>query len=145
MAIIRYEPWGLLNQLQKELALSRDDKAGEGSIATAEWAPAVDIKEEADKFVIHADIPGVKPEDIEISMEAGVLTVKGEKETESKTEKEGYKRVERTTGSFYRRFSLPDSADGDAINAKCKLGVLEIVIPKREAIKPKRINVASEE
>lgn len=145
MAIIRYEPWGLLNQLQRELKLSQEDKAGEGSIATAEWAPAVDIKEEADKFVIHADIPGVKPEDIEVSMEAGVLTVKGEKETEVKTEKEGYKRVERTSGSFYRRFSLPDSADGEAINAKCKHGVLEIIIPKREAIKPKRINVTSEE
>jgi len=145
MAIIRYEPWGLLNQLQRELALSKDDKTGEGSVATAEWAPAVDIKEETDKFVIHADIPGVKPENIEVSMEAGVLTVKGEKETEVKTEKEGYKRVERTSGSFYRRFSLPDSADGDAINAKCKLGVLEIIIPKREAIKPKRINVTSEE
>ena len=145
MAIMRYEPWGLLNQLQRELTSARDDKAGEGSIATAEWAPAVDIKEEADKFIIHADIPGVKPEDIEVSMEAGVLTVKGEKETETKTEKEGYKRVERTSGSFYRRFSLPDSADGEAINAKCKHGVLEIIIPKREAIKPKRINVVSEE
>jgi HSP20 family protein len=145
MAITRYEPWGLLNQLQRELTRSQDDKTSEGSIATAEWAPAVDIKEEADKFVIHADIPGVKPENIEVSMEAGVLTVKGEKESETKTEKEGYKRVERTSGSFYRRFSLPDSADGDAINAKCKHGVLEIIIPKREAIKPKRINVSSEE
>ncbi len=145
MAIIRYEPWGLLNQLQRELSLSQDNKTGEGSVATAEWAPAVDIKEEANRFVIHADIPGVKPEDIEVSMEAGVLTVKGEKETETKTEKDGYKRVERTSGSFYRRFSLPDSADGEAINAKCKHGVLEIIIPKREAIKPKRINVSSEE
>jgi len=98
-----------------------------------------------DKFVIHADIPGVKPEDIEISMEAGVLTVKGQKESEAKTEKEGYKRVERSYGSFYRRFSLPDSADGDAINAKSKYGVLEIIIPKREAVKPKRIDVKSEE
>ncbi|MDD5410427.1 MAG: Hsp20/alpha crystallin family protein [Methylobacter sp.] len=145
MAITRYEPWGLLNQLQRELARSQDDKTSEGSIATAEWAPAVDIKEDTDKFVIYADIPGVKPENIEVSMEAGVLTVKGEKESETKTEKEGYKRIERTSGSFYRRFSLPDSADGDAINAKCKYGVLEIIIPKREAIKPKRINVASEE
>jgi HSP20 family protein len=145
MAIIRYEPWNLLHQLQKELEHSRDDKSGEGTVATAEWAPAVDIKEEVDKFVIHADIPGVKPEDIEVSMEAGVLTVKGEKESEAKTEKEGYKRVERTCGSFYRRFSLPDTADGDAINAKCKHGVLEIIIPKREAVKPKRISVAAEE
>jgi HSP20 family protein len=145
MAIIRYKPWNLLDQLQQELELSRGDKSGEGAVATAEWAPAVDIKEEVDKFVIHADIPGVKPEDIEVSMEAGVLTVKGEKESEAKTEKEGYKRVERTYGSFYRRFSLPDTADGDAINAKCKHGVLEIIIPKREAVKPKRISVAAEE
>ncbi len=145
MAITRYEPWSLLNQLQRELLSSQDEKATEGSIATAEWAPSVDIKEEVDKFVIYADIPGVKPDAIEVSMEAGVLTVKGQKESETKTEKEGYKRVERTSGSFYRRFSLPDSADGEAINAKCKHGVLEIIIPKREAIKPKRINVTSEE
>lgn len=145
MAITRYEPWSLLNQLQRELLSSQDEKTTEGSIATAEWAPAVDIKEEVDKFVIYADIPGVKPDAIEVSMEAGVLTVKGQKESEAKTEKEGYKRVERTSGSFYRRFSLPDSADGEAINAKCKHGVLEIIIPKREAVKPKRINVTSEE
>ena len=145
MAIIRYEPWGLLNQLQKELERSQESQNSEGSISTAEWAPAVDIKEENDKFVLQADIPGVKPEDIEVNMEAGVLTVKGEKKTEAKTEKEGYKRVERTFGSFYRRFSLPDSADSEAISAKCKHGVLEIIIPKREAVKPKKIEVSSEE
>ena len=145
MAITRYEPWSLLSQLQKELLSSQDDKASEGLIATAEWVPSVDIKEVADKFIIYADIPGVKPEDIDVSMEAGVLTVRGKKESEVKTEKEGYKRVERSTGSFYRRFSLPDSANDEAINAKCKLGVLEIVIPKKEAVKPKRINVSLEE
>ncbi len=145
MAITRYEPWGLLNQLQKELERAYDVEGGEGSIATAEWAPAVDIKEDEDKFVIHADIPGVKPEEIDINMEGGVITIKGEKETEAKTEKEGYKRVERTFGSFYRRFSLPDTADPDAISAKSKHGVLEITIPKREAVKPKKINVMSDE
>jgi HSP20 family protein len=145
MAITRYEPWSLLRQLQKELELNRDENTEESSIATAEWAPTVDIKEESDKFVIFADIPGVMPEDIEVSMEAGVLTVKGQKESESKTEKDGYKRVERSFGSFHRRFSLPDSANGDAIHAKCKHGVLEITIPKREAVQPKRIQVMSEE
>jgi HSP20 family protein len=145
MAITRYEPWSLLSQLQKELLSSQDDKASEGLIATAEWVPSVDIKEAADKFIIYADIPGVKPEDIDVSMEAGVLTVRGKKESEVKTEKEGYKRVERSAGSFYRRFSLPDSGNDEAINAKCKLGVLEIVIPKKEAVKPKRINVSLEE
>lgn len=145
MSIMRYEPWSLLNQLQKELDSSYDDNTGEGSVSTAEWAPAVDIKEDDNQFVLLADIPGVKPEDIDVHMEAGVLTIKGEKESEYKTEKEGFKRVERSYGSFYRRFNLPDSADGEAIKAKSKHGVLEIVIPKRDAVKPKKINVTSEE
>ena len=145
MSIIRYEPWSLLSQLQKELERSQESQGGEGSVSTAEWAPAVDIKEETDKFIVHADIPGVKPEDIEVNMEAGVLTIKGDKQTEAKTEKEGYKRIERTHGSFYRRFSLPDSANSEAISAKSKHGVLEITIPKRVAVKPKRIDVVSEE
>jgi HSP20 family protein len=142
MAIVRYQPWGLLNQLQKELERSYQG-TGEGSIATAEWAPAVDIKEEADRFVLHADIPGVSPEKIDVSMENGVLTIKGEKKTEATTEQEGYKRVERSYGSFYRRFSLPDSANAEAISAKSINGVLELVIPKREAVQPKKIAVTS--
>ncbi len=141
MALTRYEPWGLLSQLQREL----ERNVAEGSTATAEWSPAVDIKEDANKFVIHADIPGVKPEEIDINMENGVLTIKGEKKSESKTEKEGYKRVERTYGSFYRRFSLPDTANAEAISASSKHGVLEIVIPKREAVLPKKINVKATE
>lgn len=145
MAIVRYQPWGLLNQLQKELERNYQSAVGEGSTATAEWAPAVDIKEEGDKFVLHADIPGVKPEDIDISMENGVLTIKGEKKTDSTTEQEGYKRVERSFGSFYRRFSLPDTANAEAISAKAKHGVLEIVIPKRASVQPKKINISTEE
>ena len=141
--ITRYEPWGLLNQLQNELQRAHEGEAGEGSIATAEWAPAVDIKEETERFVLHADIPGVKPEDIDVSMEEGVLTVKGEKNTEATIDKEGYKRVERNYGTFYRRFSLPDTADSESISAKSKDGVLEIIIPKKEAVKPKKIAVAA--
>jgi len=147
MALIHYEPWGLLNQLQKELELSREAQSSDGSISTAEWAPAVDIKEDSDRFVLYAEIPGVKPEAIEVHMESGILTLKGEKKSEAKTqtEKAGYKRIERTFGAFYRRFSLPDSANAEAISAKFKNGVLEITIPKREAVKPKRIDVVSEE
>jgi HSP20 family protein len=145
MAITRYEPWGILNQLQKELERAYEGDANEGSVATAEWAPAVDIKEEADRFVLHADIPGVKPEDINVSMENDVLTIHGEKKTEAETEKKGYKRIERTYGSFYRRFTLPDTADAEAISAKSNNGVLEIVIPKRESVKPKKITVAVDE
>jgi HSP20 family protein len=145
MAIARYEPWSLLHQLHRELDRARGDGNGEGSAATAEWAPAVDIKEDPDKFVLQADLPGVKPEEIDITMEDGVLTIKGEKKTEAKTEKDGFKRVERTYGSFHRRFSLPDTANSDAISAKSNYGVLEIVIPKREAVQPKKINVTSAE
>lgn len=141
MAITRYEPWGLLTQLQRELERVRNDVAGEGSSATAEWAPAVDIKEENDKFVLQADLPGVDPANIDVSTENGVLTIKGEKQTEAKTEKEGYKRIERTYGSFYRRFSLPDTADLDAISAVTRNGVLEVTIPKRESVQPKKISV----
>lgn len=141
MAITRYEPWGLLNQLQKELERAYESNAQEGSIATAEWAPAVDIKEETNQFIIQADIPGVKPDEIDISMENGVITIKGEKNTDAAMNKAGYKRVERIAGSFYRRFALPDTANSEAITAKSSNGVLMIHIPKREAVKPKKITV----
>ena len=138
MSIVRYEPWGLLNQLQREIDTLFDTRRGgeEGSpiAATSDWTPAVDIKEEADRFVIHADVPGVDPKDIEVNMENGVLTIKGQRESEKKEEREGYKRIERVRGSFFRRFSLPDTADAEKINAKAKNGVLELVIPKHQRV-----------
>ncbi|BBL34314.1 hypothetical protein Nstercoris_00545 [Nitrosomonas stercoris] len=140
--ITRYEPWGLLSQLQRELERARDGVSTEGTSAVAEWAPAVDIKEEADKFVLHADLPGVKPEEIEVTTDNGVLTIQGEKRTEARTEQDGYKRVERTHGSFYRRFSLPDTANLAGITATTKDGVLVVTIPKQEAVQPKKIKVA---
>jgi len=145
MAITRYEPWGWLNQLQGELERAPIWGSSEGSVATAAWAPAVDIKEEKDKFVLHADLPGVRPDDTDVSMEDGVLTIKGEKKSEAITEKDGYKRVERTYGSFHRRFSLPDTANSEEISAKSKNGVLEIIIPKRQSVQPKKIAVTSAE
>ncbi len=140
MSIVRYEPFGLLSQLQRELA-----RNSEGSTATAEWSPSVDIKEEPDRFVIHADVPGVQPQDIDVHMENGQLTIKGEKKTEATAEDKNYKRIERTYGSFYRRFGLPDSAEAEKISARTKHGVLEIVIPKRESVQPRKISVVSED
>ena len=145
MAITRYEPWGWLNQLQGELERAPIWGSSEGSVATAAWAPAVDIKEEKDKFVLHADLPGVRPDETDVSMEDGVLTIKGEKKSEAITEKDGYKRVERAYGSFHRRFSLPDTANSEEISAKSKNGVLEIIIPKRQSVQPKKIAVTSAE
>lgn len=145
MSLVRYEPWSFLNQLHGDLdrIFERrpvDDDNG-SSLATSDWTPAVDIKEEDDRYVIHADVPGVDPKDIEVNMEDGVLTIRGERKAEKRDEREGYKRVERVRGSFYRRFSLPDTANADAISAKSQHGVLEVVIPKQEKLQPKRIEV----
>jgi HSP20 family protein len=91
--------------------------------------------------VLLADIPGVDPKDIEITMEKGILCIKGERRTESREELEGFKRIERARGTFYRRFSLPDSADAERISARGRDGVLEVVIPKQEKVQPRRITV----
>lgn len=144
MSMIRYNnPWSLFNALQRELSdpqLNRltDDDA---SAATASWAPSVDIKENDKAFTLLADIPGVDPKDIEISMEKGVLTVKGERNTENVEEGDNYRRVERQSGTFYRRFTLPDSADADKIEARSDHGVLKITIPKQEVALSRRIEV----
>ena len=114
----------------------------DSTIATSTWTPAVDIAEKGDHFLIEADVPGVDPKDIEISMEGGVLTMKGERESETKEEREGYTRVERSHGSFYRRFSLPQSADPEHISAKSSKGVLQITVGKKETAKPKKITVS---
>jgi HSP20 family protein len=86
-------------------------------------------------------VPGVGPKDIEVSMENGILTLKGERKSEIKKGKEGYSRVERSHGSFYRRFSLPETADSENITAKSNKGVLKITVGKKETAKPKKITV----
>ncbi|MBA4696915.1 MAG: Hsp20/alpha crystallin family protein [Legionella sp.] len=113
-------------------------------IETSTWAPLVDIKEDHNGFLVIADIPGVKKEDISITLENHVLTLKGERHSENANEKEGYTRIERPEGSFYRRFSLPQTADDDNISARYTQGVLEIRIPKKEK-REKKIDIASDD
>lgn len=115
----------------------------ESSVVTSQWMPLVDIREEGDRFVLYADIPGVDPQDIEVQMDKGLLTIKGERRAESTVETERYSRVERVHGSFHRRFALPDSADPDGITASGSNGVLRIDIPKRPESTPRRIQVGS--
>ena len=119
-------------------SVPEDDQS---NVVTSEWTPRVDIKEEAQRFVIQCDIPGVDPKDIEVHMEKGMLSIKGERKTESVTETDRYTRVERSHGLFHRRFALPDSADADGISASGKHGVLEITIPKKPELTPRRIDV----
>ena len=148
MTLVRYEPWNLLRRFGEDINRLYDD-SGVGDLArddssrvvTSHWAPAVDIREENERFVLTADIPGVGPKDIEITMDDGVLTVKGERNFEKRDEDAGYSRVERRQGTFYRRFSLPDTADADNISANGNNGVLEIAIPKLAKVQPRRIPV----
>lgn len=146
MTLIRYQPWEAFNQVRDELNRLLDPQYGErdadnSRVVTSQWVPAVDIKEEGNRFVIFADLPGVKVEDIEVTMDKGVLTVKGERKAESMEERDSFRRIERARGAFYRRFSLPDTADSERIQAKTQDGVLEIVIPKHEKQQPRRISV----
>ncbi len=149
MSITRYNPWGLQSNLQDELKQVFDKFFAEGdgdqsNVVTSQWTPRVDIREEAARFVILADIPGVEPRDIEIHMDKGILSIKGERKTEKREETERYSRVERQHGVFYRRFALPDSANPDGISAQGRNGVLEISIPKRPDTTPRRIAVNGE-
>lgn len=145
MNVVRREPLNYLNQFQNEInRLFRHDALGDedSNVATSSWMPAVDIKEEDKHFLIRADIPGVEGKDIDVTMENGLLSIRGERKDEKDEAEDGYRRVERSHGTFYRRFSLPDSADGARISAISNNGVLEVTIPKREVAQPKKIKVA---
>ncbi len=146
MNITRFEPWSLINLLHQDLdqiagrrfGLAGSDHNGS---SVADWVPAVDIVEEKDRYVLRADVPGVKPEDIEVNMENGILSVSGERHQESTEEAQGMRRVERVSGKFYRRFTLPDTADAEEISAKSANGILEVVIPKQPQILARKITV----
>lgn len=118
-----------------------NDESDSPSVAASQWAPRADIKEEAQRFVIYVDVPGVDPATIEVSMEKSVLTIKGERTAEKSEQHGRFTRVERAHGGFHRRFALPDSADADSISASGKHGVLEIVIPKKAETAPRRITI----
>ncbi|MBS0581408.1 MAG: Hsp20/alpha crystallin family protein [Proteobacteria bacterium] len=139
MTIVSYEPWALVSRFQRQF--DRALKTDGSESASVSWIPQVDIHEEAERFLVVADVPGVEGKDIEITAEKGVLTVKGERHSERKANADGYTRVERASGSFLRRFTLPETADAEAIKASHVNGVLEISIPKRAQEQPRRITI----
>ena len=146
MAIVRYEPWAVVNRLHQSLdqffneAWNAPEAASSPSVA---WVPRVDIHEEKDRFVVLADVPGVEPKDIDITAENGVLTIRGERRSEKRDTDNGYERVERVSGTFLRRFTLPEGANTESIKAKQTHGVLEVTIPKAPAVQPRRISIDS--
>jgi HSP20 family protein len=141
MNVVRYEPWSLHRELFNEFNKMFERNADASSGATAEWAPNVDIEEYADKFVLYADVPGVEPKDIDITLENGVLTLSGSREQSVEQKGVESRRIERLTGRFYRRFALPDTVDSESVSASGKNGVLQIVIPKRAQAQARKITV----
>lgn len=140
MSIVRYDPWSLLD-LHKILESPFTKAEEEAFPALAKWTPTVDIKSEDKQYVVIADVPGVEPDKIEVLVENNALIIKGERHTETEEKKKNYTRIERSSGSFYRQFTLPSDADGDKISANTKNGVLEIEIPKKKQVTTKRVSV----
>jgi HSP20 family protein len=145
MTLVTYEPWSLFNRLHRQLDQTFNRTAATelgASVASVSWVPRVDVYEEPERFVVLADIPGVESKDINITAENGVLTIRGERRLEKKaSDKNGYERVERASGSFLRRFTLPETANTETITAKQTNGVLEVSIPKQPQLQPRRISV----
>ena len=143
MNLTRFEPWGLVDMLHRDLdrLAARHIPAGDSDSAVTDWVPAVDIIEEKDRFLLRADVPGVDPADIEVSMDAGVLSIAGQRVQASRSEDAGLQRMERVSGRFFRRFSLPDTADAENIKAQCRNGILEVSIPKQPEVQARRIEV----
>jgi HSP20 family protein len=135
MNIARFEPWSYVDLLNRSAARPARPAADD------EWRPAVDILENNTRFLLRADVPGVDAGDIDVSMDAGVLTISGVRHSEDPDESTDVRRIERAAGRFLRRFTLPEAANADGITAKCSNGILEVVIPKQPEIQPRRITV----
>jgi HSP20 family protein len=146
MSVVRYEPWNVVSQLQSEInRLFGNVSDGDSNSATAEWSPAVDVREYQDRFELLFDLPGVDPKQVEITLDNGVLTVSGNRGEEAAAQRATepqQQRLERRLGAFHRRFILPDTADADKVNASGRNGVLEIIIRKHAKAQPRRISVS---
>jgi HSP20 family protein len=146
MALIRWQPAPELNTLQTEMnrlfTSLFDTPTRAVSAGTRHWVPAMDLVEGEDQYVLQADLPGLSEQDIKIELDSGVLTISGERKAESTEERRGYRRIERSYGSFSRSLTLPDGVDGDAVAASFDKGVLEVRIPKPEQLKARKVTIA---
>lgn len=142
MAIVRYEPLNLFDQFNREInRLFNGTPVQANTAQERNWVPAVDIREEENRFILAADLPGVERKDVDVTLEDGVLTIRGERRAESEEKREGIHRRERIHGTFLRQFTLPDTVNAEQISATVKDGVLEVIIPKQDRPEPRRITV----
>ncbi len=146
MALIRWEPARELQSVQSEInrlfntLLDTPTATFRGTVAPR-WVPAMDLVEGESEFVLRADLPGIKEEDVKIEVEDRVLTISGERKTEHEERREGYHRIERAFGAFSRSLTLPEGVDAQEVRASFDRSVLEIHVPKPAARKPQRIAI----
>jgi HSP20 family protein len=148
MNLVTYDPFRELRSLQDEvnrLVTSSFSRGGENDLMRGAWSPSVDIYENKDQIVLEAELPGMKPEDVDISIENNVLTIHGERKFEKKDEQDNFHRVERSYGSFTRSFTLPPTVSSDNVDAVFENGVLRLNLAKREEAKPRRIQIKAGE
>jgi HSP20 family protein len=148
--IVRWDPFRELSTLQDRMnrafgGLWGSAQRPDEDYISASWTPAVDVRETKDALEISAELPGIDPKDVELSVESGVLTLKGSREFEKAIDGETYHRVERAYGSFERSFSLPTNVDPDQVKAVYRHGVLHLTLPKRDEAKPKSISIKVED
>lgn len=146
--LTRWDPIREMTEIQNRFAnlmgrapLQLQENSGEEALMTTEWVPAVDIAEDNKEYVIKAELPDVRREEVKVSVENGLLTISGERKFEKEEKDKKYHRVERAYGYFSRSFSLPDAADAEQVKAEYKDGVLHVHVPKSESKKAKRIEV----
>jgi HSP20 family protein len=138
-----FEPWTVADLIRRDVARASGRRVAtvNSPIAATDWAPATDIVEKQDRFVLRADLPGVSAEEIEVSMDAGVLSISGERHAVERDEDDNVQRIERSIGRFVRRFSMPETADAEGIKARTSNGILEVSVPKLPEPKAHRIAV----
>jgi HSP20 family protein len=144
MNIVRYDPFRELRSLQDEMnrLFTSSFSRGEGDeMMRGAWSPSVDIFENKNEIVLEAELPGMKPEDVDISIENNVLTIHGERRFEKKDENDNFHRVERSYGSFTRSFTLPPTVSSENAQAEFENGVLRLTLAKHEEAKPRRIEI----
>lgn len=144
MNVIKYDPFRELKSLQDEMTrLFTGNTSGfnREEMTRGAWSPRVDIYEDKDRLVLEAELPGMTSDDFEISVENNVITLKGERKIENRTEGENYHRIERSYGSFTRSFTLPQSVTAEGATADFENGVLKVSLPRREEVKARKIEV----
>lgn len=144
MNIIKYDPFREMRSLQDEvnrLFASSFTRGGDNELMRGAWSPQVDIFENKNEIVLEAELPGMKPEDVNISIENNILTIHGERKFEKKDEGDNFHRVERSYGSFTRSFTLPPTVQSENAQAEFENGVLRLTLAKREEAKPRRIEI----